>query len=876
MAASFSIRPGKPRPLGNSSGKAGTNFALYSANAESVDLCLFSEDGTQEIARLPLPGYTNGVWHGFVPEVTEGQLYGYRVHGPYQPEQGHRFNANKLLIDPYARNLAGDFVPDDALFGFERKNPAADLSFDTHDSAPFMPKCVVGTTPPARSAPAKPDVPWGDTILYETHVKGATQLNANVQKKLRGTFEGLAAPAMIAHFKKLGVTSIELMPVHAFFSEPRLTEMGLSNYWGYNSISFFAPHGTYMGPAGTTSFRKMVRTLHKAGIEVILDVVYNHTAESWELGPTLSMRGIDNASYYRLADDNARYYANDTGCGNSLNMDNPFVLKLVMDSLRFWVEVMEVDGFRFDLATTLARTSGEFSSKSGFLQTLQQDPVLAGVKLIAEPWDIGPGGYQLGSFPGCFAEWNDKYRDTVRRFWRGERFVLPALADALLGSASTFEHKSHQSFRSINFITSHDGFTLQDLISYNDRHNWANGEENRDGHGHNLSDNCGAEGKTDDPGVLARRAKRARNLLTTLMVSQGTPMLLAGDELGNSQHGNNNAYCQDNELSWLAWPASQAGGPEGDQETAQEDFLDDFLGQLIAFRKKHPVLSRPRFLHGQERSARGLKDVAWIAENGSELQSDEWHHEHRHAIGMLLCGEAGAPLDAEGAPVTDETLLIIFNNGFSDIDFRLPLDGDWTIVLNTAATDAFVTSDVRKSIAVSGESSVILQCDGTGISHARVADGIGELAAHYGVVDGFYDLSGKNHIAGQETKKALLEAMDIDLQTPADLTAALEQKHVEETAVLPPTMVMTRHGDMAMPVQLGASEAASSAEWSILLETGERLAGRSALVPAGTVHGKGGDAHRSYSCQLADDLPLGYHRFSLKSPVVADCHLIIP
>lgn len=861
MSSDFSIWPGSPKPMGNTPGDGGTNFALYSANASGVDLCLFSDDGTTEIARLPLPARTGDIWHGFVPDVAEGQLYGYRVHGPYAPENGHRFNANKLLIDPYAQQLSGDFVFDDALFGFERNDQATDLTFDTRDSAPFMPKCVVGKVASRSKAPAKPDIPWQDTVVYELHVKGATQQNTGVVKKLRGTFEGLTAPKMLEHFKKLGVTSIELLPVQAFFSEPRLTEMGLSNYWGYNSISFFAPHAPYMGPAGLQSFRKMVRALHKAGIEVILDVVYNHTAESWELGPTLSMRGIDNASYYRLA-ENKRFYLNETGCGNAINIDNPHVLTLVMDSLRFWADEMEVDGFRFDLATTLAREGGHFNPGSSFFRALQQDPILSQVKLIAEPWDIGHGGYQVGQFPSFFGEWNDKYRDTVRRFWRGERFVLPALADALLGSASSFEHNSSESFRSVNFITSHDGFTLKDLVSYNERHNWANGEENRDGHSHNHSDNCGTEGDTEDKAIVARRHKRMRNLLATVMVSQGTPMLLAGDELANSQQGNNNAYCQDNQISWLDWSSG-------------DDALADFTAKLINLRASHPVLKRPRFLHGEDRSEHGLKDVTWIAENGNELQPDEWHHEHRHAIGMMLCGGAGHFLGSDGQPLSDNTLLILLNNGFSDVDFHLPLEGEWRVILDTARSDAFASYAAEEAIKLPGESALILECDGTGLSRTLVADGISELATHYGVVDGFYDLSGQNHIASQETKRALLEAMDIQLDGAKDLEAALLQKHEEETAILPPTMVMTQHGDMAMPVQLPAEESASKIEWTVLLESGERVNGESSLVPAGVVHGKGGDAYRSYQCTIGEKLPLGYHRFYLNAPATADCHLIV-
>lgn len=860
MPESFSIWPGQPSPLGNHTTNEGVNFALFSANAEAVDLCLFNEDGSEEFARLRLPARTGDIWHGFVPGLKDGQLYGYRVHGPYAPEAGHRFNANKLLLDPYARILSDDFGFNDALFGFHRSAPNADMSFDTRDSAPFMPKCLVGSVPKSGTKTRRPDVSWPETIIYEAHVKGATIQRPDVAKKLRGTFEGLCSPKMLAHFKKLGVTSIELMPVHAQFSEPRLTEAGLSNYWGYNSISFFAAHGPYMGPAGVQSFRKMVRAFHEEGIEVILDVVFNHTAESWELGPTLAFRGIDNASYYRLAEDK-RYYSNETGCGNALNMDNPHVLKLVMDSLRYWAQEMEVDGFRFDLATTLARTHGNFSNDSGFLKAIAQDPVLSKAKLIAEPWDIGNDGYKLGAFPGSFGEWNDKYRDVVRRFWRGERFVLPALADALLGSAGTFEHNSRESFRSINYVASHDGFTLNDLVSFNDRHNWANGEENRDGHGHNLSDNCGTEGSTDDPDVLARRRKRMRNLLTTVFISQGTPMLLAGDEIGNSQQGNNNAYCQDNEISWLDWAKT-------DQD------ISEFVANLIALRKDHPVLNRPRYLHGKDRSPNGVKDVTWVAETGTELQPDDWHHEHRHVIGMMLCGDAGEYQDAHGNTLADDTLLIILNNGFSDVEFQLPLEGDWRVLVDTAAHDAFSGQTVSGAINVVGESALVLACDGKGLSHTHAADSISELASHYGVVDCFFDLSGQNHVASQDTKRALLEAMGLDLSGTEGLQAALEQKHQEQIAVLPPTMVMIKGADMTLPVQLPDSLQATEAAWTVLLESGKSIEGMSALVPSGTPHGAAGNTHRSYTCILPPDIPLGYHQIKLTSPVEADCHLI--
>lgn len=673
------IEYGTPNLLGANRNSTGTNFALFSANATAVELCLFSKKGKREIARFFLPGRTGDIWHGFVPGLPDGALYGYRVYGPYEPEKGHRFNPNKLLLDPYAKILFGEFEGSDELLGYDPASNDMDLSFSEVDSAPYMPKCVVGM-PDFRAVSEHFAAPADDqTVIYETHVKGVSMLHPEIPKKKRGTFEGLSTPVMLDHFNQLGVTSIELLPVQAFFPEPRLTQMGLTNYWGYNPISYFVAEPSYMGPAGISSFQKMVKKLHGAGIEVILDVVYNHTAESWEKGPTLSFRGIDNASYYRLQPDNKRFYINDTGCGNSLNLNHPAVLRLVMDSLRYWVTQMHVDGFRFDLATTLARTAQGFDAAGTFLSALMQDPTLSKVKLIAEPWDIGPGGYQLGTFPAGIKEWNDQYRDSMRRYWLGDATAKPDMAAALLGSSSIFDDANRSPLDSVNFVTSHDGFTLHDLVSYKDKHNHKNGEQNRDGHSHNLSDNCGIEGETNDPSVLLRRQKRQRNLLASIFLSQGTPMLLSGDELGNSQQGNNNAYCQDNEMTWLDW------------ENYDEQ-LAAFTAGLTKLRKNNSLLRHPCFLHGETIPGTENKNIEWLTADGQELVGDTWHN-NDVGFAMLLRN-------------LDDALLVFFNAGLSDANVTLPA-GRWSKVLDTARVGAEFSSEFQDGaniIAVAAES----------------------------------------------------------------------------------------------------------------------------------------------------------------------------
>ena len=624
----FTLSAGRPAPLGARFDGEGVNFAVFSQHATRVQLCLCDERG-DEIHRLDLLERDGHVWHGYISGLRPGQKYGYRVHGPYAPEAGHRFNHHKFLIDPYAQQISGKLVWDDALYGYEVGHPDADLSFDTRDSAPFMPRSVV--VDPAftwgRQERVRLDTPWSETIIYEAHVKGLTARRKDVPHS--GKFLGMASDQMLEHMTDLGITAVELMPVHAFVDDRFLVDKKLRNYWGYMSLGFFAPEARYLSHDDISEFQQMVARFHSAGIEVIIDVVYNHTAEGGELGPTLSFRGFDNASYYRLA-DNKRHFINDTGTGNTLDLDHPFVLRMVMDSLRYWVEVMHVDGFRFDLASTLARTAGGFDRDGPFCRAVRQDPVLNQSKLIAEPWDVGPGGYQLGAFPAPFREWNDKYRDHIRRFWRGDEDMTRRLAEHVAGSAPLFDHDGRPATSSINFVTAHDGFTLMDTVSYTEKHNRANGEDNRDGHAHNFSDNCGHEGRTSDPVILAKRAQRRRNMLATLMMSQGVPMILAGDELGNSQNGNNNAYCQDNKIGWVNW------------DDADPDFLA-FCREIIAFRKANPIFGQRRFLHSQKRVLDGMPDLFWRRADGEAMTDADWAAPNLGFLGVEMRMARGTP-----------------------------------------------------------------------------------------------------------------------------------------------------------------------------------------------------------------------------------------
>jgi isoamylase len=658
------LGPGAPWPLGASFDGRGVNFALFSANATRVELCLFDAADSRETMRLTLPEYTNEVWHGYVSGLEPGQLYGYRVHGPYEPRAGHRFNPHKLLLDPYARLHKGQLRWDDALFGYQiGAKRAADLAVDERDSAPYMPKCVVvGIS--AGLKRARPNVPWHRTVIYEAHVKGLTALHPEVPEPLRGTFAGIANPAMIEHLVKLGVTAIELLPVHAFIDDRHLVEQGLSNYWGYNSVGFFAAAQRYLSQgSGVEEFKEMVDALHNAGIEVLLDVVYNHTAEGNELGPTLSFRGIDNASYYKLDEDPRSYY-DATGCGNTLNIGHPRVLQLVMDSLRCWVEACGVDGFRFDLATTLARDATVFDPSSSFLDAIGQDPVLSKIKLIAEPWDLGEDGYQVGGFPPGWAEWNDRFRDDLRSYWRADMGILPALGRRVSGSADIYDNRGRRPWTSINFIAAHDGFTLRDLVSYNDKHNEANKEANQDGHDDNRSWNCGVEGPTDDPAVLDLRDRLRRALVASLLFSQGTPMLQMGDELGRTQGGNNNAFCQDNEISWMRWTDL------GDRDAA---FLE-FVRGVTKLRAELPLLRCSRFLHGEPIAPR-LKNVAWFKPDGEEKRAEHWEDPVAKCVGLSLAGDR-------------KILLLLFNSDAEPIEFIFPFFGRrhlrWRLLCDSA------------------------------------------------------------------------------------------------------------------------------------------------------------------------------------------------
>jgi glycogen operon protein len=673
------VWPGRPYPGGATWDGEGVNFALFSEHAEKVELCLFDLAGRKELQRIALRERTDQVWHCYLPEARPGLVYGYRVHGPYRPEEGHRFNPHKLLLDPYAKSLVGAPRWSDALYGYTVGSRREDLSLDRRDSAGSMPKCKVIDPAFTWGDDRRPDIPWHEMVIYEAHVRGLTVRHPEVPPGLRGTYAGLACAPVIEHLKRLGVTSVELMPVHALVDERRLVNRGLTNYWGYNSIGYFAPEGRYSASGKVSEFKTMVRALHSAGIEVILDVVYNHTAEGDHLGPTLAFRGIDNASYYRLKPDDRRFYADYTGCGNTLNLMHPRVLQLMMDSLRYWATEMRVDGFRFDLASALARELHEVDRLGPFFDMIRQDPVLNGVKLIAEPWDLGEGGYQVGGFPAGWAEWNDKYRDAIRAYWKGDGGVIGEFAMRLTGSSDLYNRSGRRPYASVNFVTAHDGFTLADLVSYNEKHNEANGEDNRDGHNHNLSWNCGVEGPSDDPQVRALRERQQRNFLATLLLSQGVPMLTAGDELGRSQGGNNNAYCQDNPLSWLDWTLDDARAR-----------LLGFARRVIALRRAHPALRRRDFFQGRPIHGGGVKDIAWLKPDGAEMSEEEWRSAFARCLGVYLSGAGLTETDRRGQPVRDDDFLMLFNAHHEPIAFTLPAPGgerEWLAALDTSRED---------------------------------------------------------------------------------------------------------------------------------------------------------------------------------------------
>ncbi len=673
--------PGNPYPLGAHYDGHGVNFALFSEHATAVELCLFdSSESEFESQRLPLLEKTDMIWHGYFRDIAPGQLYGYRVYGPYDPKRGMRFNPNKVLLDPYAKAVGRTIKWTDEMFGYRIGDKREDLSFDERDNAFAAPLGAVVDTAFSWGDDKPPHTPWHKTLIYEMHVKGFTQLHPDVPEKMRGTYAGLATEPAIHHLQALGVTAVELMPVHHHPFDRHLVEKGLSNYWGYNTLAYFAPDTRYAAsetPEGSVrEFMRMVRALHKAGIEVILDVVYNHTVEGSHMGPTLSLRGIDNASYYRLMQDEPRYYMDYTGCGNTLNMRHPRVLQLIMDSLRYWVLEMHVDGFRFDLASALARELHEVDKLGAFFDIIHQDPVLSQVKLIAEPWDLGEGGYQVGNFPVGWTEWNGKYRDTIRHFWKGDDGRLSELATRISGSSDLYEQSGRRPYASINFITAHDGFTLNNLVTYNEKHNEANLEENNDGESHNISWNCGAEGPTDDPDVLALRERQKRNFLATLLLSQGVPMLSMGDELGRTQRGNNNAYCQDNEISWVNW----------NLQKPQRELLE-FTRHVIEIWREQPVLQRRKFFQGRAIRGTDVKDIFWFDPSGKEMTEKSWTQPHVHSLGVLLAGSAIDELDENGNRIIGDTLLLLLNANHETVLFALPSlgreDAQWERLLDT-------------------------------------------------------------------------------------------------------------------------------------------------------------------------------------------------
>jgi glycogen operon protein len=713
----FTLREGSPLQLGAVADNRGTNFAIFSSSATKVEVCLFDKRGKTEVARIALPEYTNEVWHGYLEGVRPGTIYGIRVHGPYEPDSGHRFNPNKLLMDPYAQSHWGALTWCPEVFGYQLGHADLDLSFDDRDSAPHVPKCVVTESEPPGWTRSSLRVPPSETILYEAHVKGFTMRHPDVPEMLRGTFSGMCEPKVIEYLQTLGITSVELLPIHTFINDSYLLDQGLTNYWGYNSIGFFAADPRYLATGSIIELKSMVRRFHTAGIEVILDVVYNHTAEGSELGPTLSFRGIDNESYYRLLPDQKRYYINDTGTGNTLDLTRPRTLKLVTDSLRYWATEIGVNGFRFDLATILARELHGFDESCSFLDACLADPVLSTVKLIAEPWDCGPGGYQVGGFPPTWAEWNDRFRDTARSFWKGDERTAGELAGRLTGSSELFNKRGRRPWSSVNFVAAHDGFTLHDAVSYDHKHNEANGEQGRDGHSDNRSWNCGVEGPTDDPEILQLRERQKRNLLTTLLFAQGTPMLLAGDEMGRTQQGNNNAYCQDNEISWIDWELA-AQKPNRD--------LTRFVGILATMRHTLPVLRRNRFLTGDRDEETGITDVRWLSPDGVDLTSEQWSDPAMRSFGALLDGRARISEIRRRA--SDATVLVLLNAFHEPVTFTLPgtagEDDRWTLLIDTrlplpAEHVEFLTGDLY---VVTGRSLVVLGLQAEGLDGRVLRD----------------------------------------------------------------------------------------------------------------------------------------------------------
>lgn len=905
---------GRPAPLGATFEGDGVNFALYSANATQVELCLFDATGQNETARLELVGRTGDVWHGFVPNLVPGQLYGYRVQGPYEPEAGHRFNPNKLLVDPYARELHGHVTNHDANFAYVRGAADEDLSFDTRDNAAYMPKCVVAGRDKTIDTGNRPLTPWAETIIYELHLAGMTRRHPDVLEPLRGTFAGLASQPVIDHIKALGVTAIELLPVYPFADEPHLVEKGLTNYWGYNPYTFFAPEPRYASASARTEMREMVRRFHDAGIEVILDVVYNHSGEGWHLGPTLSLRGIDNQSYYRLRPDAPRYYINDTGCGNTIALDREPGLSLAICSLRHWVEDMGADGFRFDLAATLARRDAGFDPNAPFLEALANDPVLGGTKLIAEPWDVGPGGYQLGEFrTGRFSEWNDRYRSTVRGFWRGDGGQLGELGARLTGSADLFSGHRLGPHASLNYITAHDGFTLNDLVSYAGKHNAKNGEDNRDGTNDNLSANYGAEGPTNDPQIQQTRARQMRNLLATLLFSQGVPMLLAGDEIGHTQNGNNNAYCQDNELSWIDWSKC-------DRDVTARELLA-FTQTIIHLRKRYPALRQPEFLNGAPRPGEDVKDASWWSPDGHEMTAADWQLDFARTIGLHIAGvddpgtappipEATTSSQAEAATTGTSPvhLLLLFNAHDSDVPFRLPPDPwgrHWNLLLDTSGQGETPHAGFQSGApyALAARSVVLLATsnDGAGPDASKTAsDAIGgragvphhrvrhvepatldQLSLRAGIELSYWDLKGRECKASYDTKRALLGAMDISTASESEARDGLHKLNDDAWRRLLSPATVLRLNDTntvrQLTINLPAELAGRPLAWRITLDNGGIHSGEASpralqMIDARRVNGS--DIFR-LALPLPADLPIGMHELSIEIGNRHECGTLV-
>ncbi len=742
------VSEGSSHQLGATWDGLGVNFALFSANATKVELCLFDDTGQRELERIELPEYTNEVWHGYLPDTRPGTTYGYRVHGPYEPDSGHRFNPNKLCLDPYAKAHIGTLRWDPAIFGYIMGKE--DTTFDERDSAPFVPKSRVIDPAFTWGRERAPSVPWDRTIIYETHVRGYTKLHPAVPEHLRGTFAGLGRKEVVDYIKTLGVTSVELLPIHAFVNDSHLLERGLTNYWGYNTIGFFAPDPRYSAVPDFVfaEFKEMVARLHDAGLEVILDVVYNHTAEGNENGPTLSFRGIDNHSYYRLIPDKQRYYINDTGTGNTLNMSHARCVQMVTDSLRYWATEMHIDGFRFDLGTILARESDGFNEAHGFLQSCLQDPVLSTVKLIAEPWDIGPGGYQVGRFPPGWAEWNDKFRDTVRAYWKGDPGKQAEMATRMAASAESFAQRGRKAWASVNFITAHDGFTLNDLVSYNEKHNEANGEDGRDGSSDNNSWNCGVEGPTDDPEINALRERQRRNMLATLLLSQGTPMVLAGDEFGRTQGGNNNAYCQDGEIGWVNWNFGE-----------KEVELAEFVRKVIVLRQSFPILRRTRFLTGEYNAELDVRDVRWLSPAGTDIEDLHWADANARCFGMLLDGRAQA--SGIRRPAMDATALLVLNAYHDVVAFTLPevVGGQkWQCLLDTNIPDDVTRESFQtgETYEITGRSLVLFVLEPESkrsVALRRAIEGFRQMAER--------PIPMAAPESGPETERAMAQAVDV-------------------------------------------------------------------------------------------------------------------